>query len=121
MVKIEDKPVEAHKKAKDIRNGAKKWKHCHLPDYPDSKKSFANEVVPLACKKTGTLEPWELIKAEDLQLIVNQVYPEKQYTVEMGNVWYQLVPYHNILSRPLSLTQFLDEDAPQKLAQQICK
>jgi hypothetical protein len=109
MVKIEEKTVEASKNAK---NGAKKWKLNHLPDSPASENPYSSRVVPLARKKTGTLEPWEMISVDDLQVIVDQVYPEKQYQVETGNVWFGLVRYSYLLFQPLLLISILDEDAP---------
>ncbi len=94
MVKIEEKIVEGSKNAK---NGTKKWKLAHLPDHPESENPFSNHVVPLARKKTGTLDPWEMISMDDLQAIIDQVYPEKEYNVEMGNVWFGLVRYCHLL------------------------
>ncbi|KAF8332229.1 hypothetical protein F5887DRAFT_1080892 [Amanita rubescens] len=87
-LKIEEKTVESSKNAK---NGAKKWKLIHLPDSPESEYPYSSHVVPLARKKTGTLEPWEMISVDDLQVIVDQVYPEKWYKVETNNVWFGLV------------------------------
>ena len=109
MVKIEEKTVEVSKNAK---NGAKKWKLAHLPDHPESETLFSNRVVPLACKKTGMLEPWEMISVDDLQAIIDEVYPEKQYNVETGNVWFGLVQYCHLLFQSLLLISILDEDAP---------
>ena len=91
MVKIEVNPDASLKSMKEARNGNRKWKHSHLPDPVQTESPFKNVVVPHARKKAGMLIPWGLPSVKDLQEIVNEVFPGKEYTVTPNNVWYMLV------------------------------
>ncbi|KAF8347307.1 hypothetical protein F5887DRAFT_1281381 [Amanita rubescens] len=62
-------------------NGDKKWKHSHLPDQAQTESLFKNVVVSRARMKTASLEPWALLSVKDLQLIVDEVFPEKRLTL----------------------------------------
>lgn len=92
MIKIEKNP-EFRSSMTAARNGDKKWKHSHLPDQAQTESLFKNVVVSRARMKTASLEPWTLLSVKDLKLIVDEVFPKKNYTVAANNVWYMLVSH----------------------------
>jgi hypothetical protein len=86
------------KTQKAARDGAAKWTEEHLPDDPigqlskaDVKLMFAQSVVPLVIRKTGTLKPWAKPSVSDVQAIVDEAYGAGIFTVRADDVWMGLV------------------------------
>ncbi|KAJ7324025.1 hypothetical protein DFH08DRAFT_941426 [Mycena albidolilacea] len=52
------------------------------------------DVVPLARKLAGTLEPWLFLTVAQVQGIVDRVFGPGRYMVEKNGPWFELVTYH---------------------------
>ncbi|KAJ7255000.1 hypothetical protein B0H12DRAFT_1233262 [Mycena haematopus] len=76
---------------KALRDGAAKWGLKHLPH--GTSDEFTSEVVPLVRDLAGTLPPWTNPNIEQLQRIVDQVFPDSKYTVTKTSPWYGLIGY----------------------------
>ena len=83
---IADEP----KTLKEARGGSNKWALAHLPDKKGPE--FTELVAPLIRKKAGAnMNPWENLKVEDIQEIVDQVFGKGKYEVTEDGPWYGLV------------------------------
>lgn len=91
MIKVEANPEAPPRNMKEARNGDKNWKLAHLPDHTQTETLFKTIVTTEAHKKVGLLEPWATLGVEDIQAIVDRVFPDKGYKVAKENAWYQLV------------------------------
>lgn len=90
MVKVEMDTVALRlKMLKEARGGNDKWNLGHLPK--DTSITFTKEVIPLARKKAGCLEPWDNLTVEHVQEIVNKVFGPGTYQVAEDDAWYGLV------------------------------
>ncbi|KAM6503689.1 hypothetical protein JOM56_000632 [Amanita muscaria] len=78
LVKIAPNPA-VPKTQVEARNGDKKWAKRHLPKV--AQDEFETVIVPLVRLKAGTLEPWDLLKVEDVQAIVDDVFGSEKYSV----------------------------------------
>ncbi|KAM6489172.1 hypothetical protein JOM56_015342 [Amanita muscaria] len=78
LVKIAPNPA-VPKTQVEARNGDKKWAKRHLPKV--AQDEFETVIVLLVHLKAGTLEPWDLLKVEDVQAIVDDVFGSEKYSV----------------------------------------
>ncbi|KIL55035.1 hypothetical protein M378DRAFT_182338 [Amanita muscaria Koide BX008] len=88
LVKIAPNPA-VPKTQVEARNGDKKWAKRHLPKV--AQDEFETVIVPLVRLKAGTLEPWDLLKVEDVQAIVDDVFGSEKYSVAPDGPWMNLV------------------------------
>ncbi|PPQ82128.1 hypothetical protein CVT24_012431 [Panaeolus cyanescens] len=91
MVKVTKKGVSRLTKTAK-RGGDKKWKLDHLP--PDLRNDFTNKLVPMAKCLAGTmLDPWSGLSADQVQDLVDEVFPDHEITVVPDDVWCGLISY----------------------------
>ncbi|PPQ76985.1 hypothetical protein CVT24_009480 [Panaeolus cyanescens] len=94
MVKVAHRnltPVVLSKKQQ--RGGDKKWSLKHLPGVGTSEK-FTSVLVPLAkVKVAASAHPWMPLSVEEVQELVNTVFPDEEFTVEDDDVWCGLISY----------------------------
>lgn len=69
--------------------GASKWTLNHLPS--GTSALFTDSLVPLAKIKVGTLDAWDGLSPDQIQHIVDTIYPEEGHIVEDDDVWGGLV------------------------------
>ncbi|KAF8338368.1 hypothetical protein F5887DRAFT_517186 [Amanita rubescens] len=50
------------------------WKLKHLPGNEATQKKFTDVLVPRARKLVGNLEPWETLKHNHIQPLLDEVY-----------------------------------------------
>ena len=82
--------MDEPKTLKEARGGCNKWALAHLPDNKGS--DFTELIAPLIRKKAGmSLNPWENLKVEEIQEIVNNVFGNGKYDVTEDGPWYGLV------------------------------
>lgn len=99
------------KTLKQVRGGADKWALSHLPS--EARIKFTNNVVPLARKKAGSLDPWENLTVEHVQDIMDIVFNQGKYKVSADNVFYGLV---RSMLATLTYTDLIDYRSPSRLA-----
>ena len=111
MTKIEANPEAQPKTLKEVRGGDDKWALKHLPE--EARIRYTNEVVPLARKKAGSLNPWDQLTAENLQTLIDKVFGKGQYRVTNDGVWQGLV---RSICRPTStLTNLIQSETLSRL------
>ncbi|KAF9538908.1 hypothetical protein CPC08DRAFT_824597 [Agrocybe pediades] len=83
--------TSVHITKKAQRGGRDKW---GLQDLPEGCSSgFVNMLTPLAKVKAGMQDPWVGLKEEQVQELVDAVFPGQGHIVEDGDVWSDLVAY----------------------------
>ncbi|PPQ80674.1 hypothetical protein CVT24_011009 [Panaeolus cyanescens] len=94
MVKVTHRnltPVVLSKKQQ--HGGDKKWSLKHLPGVGTGDK-FKSVLVPLAkVKVAASANPWMSLSVEEVQELVNAVFPDEEFTVEDDDVWCGLISY----------------------------
>lgn len=89
-VKVEMNAVAVRPKTlKEARGGHDKWVLGHLPQ--GTGITFTKEVIPLARKKAGCLDPWDNLTVQHVQEIVDKVFGSGKYEVTEDDAWYGLV------------------------------
>lgn len=68
------------------------WKTTNVPQELLANSMFTNVLVPLAHQLAGTLaNPWAALTVEQVQALVDAVWPDIDYEVERGDVVITLV------------------------------
>ncbi|KAG6809099.1 hypothetical protein H0H92_001622 [Tricholoma furcatifolium] len=91
MIKVEHTLTVLPATKKQIRGGANKWTHDHLPR--GTVEAFKTYVVRLARIQAGAMEPWAGLTTVQIQGIVDQVYGVDEYEVKENDVWCGLIGY----------------------------
>ena len=86
MVKIEDNGIVQPKTKKEACGGDDKWKLKHL-DGRELEERFTCSVAPQACKKTGSLAPWDNLSVNQIKEIVDEVFGDGVHQVAEDGVW----------------------------------
>ncbi|KAK2466528.1 hypothetical protein APHAL10511_001390 [Amanita phalloides] len=129
MTKIEVNPEAQPKTLKEAHGGDDKWVLKHLLD--EAHVQYTNKVVPLVCKKAGSLNPWESFTVEHVQSVVNEVFGKGTYKVKSDRVWYgltmsRLQNWHNRFAQSMldTINAFIEEyksdlNSPKAIVEQM--
>ncbi|KDR68743.1 hypothetical protein GALMADRAFT_1026983 [Galerina marginata CBS 339.88] len=90
-IKISDSKPMTQSTKRAQRGGATKWKLDHLPS--GTSAAFTESLAPLAKIKVGALDAWEGLSSDQIQHLVDTIFPEDGHIVEDNDVWGGLVGY----------------------------